>query len=63
MCVTDRMESCYGKLKEDVLSFGEKGQVVLFGDFNACVGRPVEVDDVIGVFGEDTCNASGNSPE
>ena len=26
---------------------------------NARVGRSVEVDDVIGMFGEDTCNASG----
>ena len=33
---------------------------VEFGDFNACVGRSVEVDDVIGMFGEDTCNASGS---
>ena len=54
------VESCYGRLKEDVLSFREKGQVVLLGDFNARVGRSVDVDDVIGMFGEDTCNASGN---
>ena len=54
------VESCYGKLKEDVLSFREKGQVMLLGDFNARVGRSVEVDDVIGMFGEDICNASGN---
>ena len=53
------MESCYGRLK-DVLSFREKSRVVLLGDFNANVGRSVEVDDVIGMFGEDTCNASGN---
>ena len=33
---------------------------MLLGDFNARVGRSVEVDDVIGMFGEDTCNASGN---
>ena len=32
------VESCYGRLKEDVLSFREKGQVVLLGDFNARVG-------------------------
>ena len=55
------VESCYGRLKKDVLSFREKGQVVLLGDFNALIGRSVEVDDVIGMFGEDTCNASGNS--
>ena len=53
------VESCYGRLK-DVLSFREKGQVVLLGDFNARVGRSVDVDDVIDMFGEDTCNASGN---
>ena len=29
-------------------------------DFNARVGGSVEVDDVIGKFGEDTGNASGN---
>ena len=32
---------------------------MLLGGFNARVGRSVEVDDVIGMFGEDTCNASG----
>ena len=55
------MESCYGRLKEDVLSFREKGQVVVLCDFDDRVGRSVEVDDVIGMFGEDTCNASDNS--
>ena len=34
--------------------------MVLLGDFNARVGKSVEMDDVIGMFGEDTCNASGN---
>ena len=48
------------RLKEDVLSFRQKGNVVLLGDFNARVGRSVELDDVIGMFGEDTCIASGN---
>ena len=33
---------------------------MLLGDFKARVGRSVEVDDVIGMFWEDTCNASGN---
>ena len=46
-------------LKEDVLTFKQKGKVVLRGDFNARVGRSSEVDDVIGMFGEETCNASG----
>ena len=54
------VDSCYERLKEDVLSFREKGKVVLLGDFNARDGRSVEIDDVIGMFGEDMCNASGN---
>ena len=54
------VDSCYDRLKEDVLGFREKGSVVLLGDFNARVGRSAGVDDVIGLFGEDTCNASGN---
>ena len=54
------VESCYGRHKEDVLCFIEKGQVVLLGDFNAHVGRSVDLDGVIGMFGEDTCNAGGN---
>ena len=53
------MDSCYERLKEDVLSFKEKGKVVLLGDFNAKVGRSVHIDDVIGMFGEDMRNASG----
>ena len=47
------------RLKEDVLTFRQKGKVVFFGHFNARVGRSVEVDNVIGMFGEDTCNGSG----
>ena len=54
------VDSCYERLKEDVLSFRDKGKVVLLGDFNARVGRCVQIDDVIGMFGEDMCNASGN---
>ena len=34
--------------------------MVLLGDFNARVGRSVEVGYVIGIFGEGVCNASGN---
>ena len=37
-----------------------KEEVVLLGDFNARVGSSSEVDDVIGMFGEETCNASGH---
>ena len=54
------MVSCYERLKEDVLSFREKGKVVLLGDFNARVGRSAQIDDVVGMFGENMCNASGN---
>ena len=54
------MDSCYERLKEDVLSFREKGKVVFLGDFNARVGRSAQLDDVVGMFGENTCNASGN---
>ena len=54
------MESCFERLKEDVLSFREKGKVVLLGDFNASVGRSAQIDDVVGMFGENTCNDSGN---
>ena len=54
------LDSTYDLLKEDVLNFKEKGKVVLLGDFNARVGKSVDIDDVIGMFGEDTCNASGN---
>ena len=51
------VDSCYNGFNEDVLAFKEKGTVVLLGDFNARVGRS---DDVVGVFGEDTCNVSRN---
>ena len=53
------VDACYVRLTEDVLTFTQKGKVLL-GDFNARVGRSVEVDDVIGMFREDACNASGN---
>ena len=54
------LDTCYERLKEDILSFREKAKVVLLGDFNARVGKAADDDDVIGKFGEDTCNASGN---
>ena len=40
--------------------FKEKGKVVLLGDFNARVGRSVQIDDIIGIIEKDTCNANGN---
>ena len=54
------MDSVYEQLKEDVLSFKQKGREVLLGDFNARVGKSVDVDDVIGMFGEDFCNGMGH---
>ena len=51
---------CNAALKEDVLGFKQKGTVVLLGDFNARVGRSTDVDDVVGMFGEESCNGSGN---
>ena len=46
----------------DILVVIEKkeGKVVLLGDFNARVGRSAQIDDMVGMFGENTCNASGN---
>ena len=32
----------------------------MLGDFNSSVGKSSQVDDEIGMFGEDTCIASGN---
>ena len=49
-------DDSYNLLKEGVLTFKQKGKVVLLGDFNARVGRSSEVD-VIGIFREETCNA------
>ena len=53
------MDACYKKLKEDVLIFKKKGRVMLLGDFNTRVGNASEIDDVIGMFGEDTSNNNG----
>ena len=44
-----------------MLSFKVKGKVVLKGDFNVRVGRFIQIDDIIGTFGENTCNASENT--
>ena len=41
------------EVKEDVLEFQQKGRVVLLG---ARVGRSTDIVDVMGTFGEDTCN-------
>ena len=42
-----------------MLRFKQKGRVVLLGDFNARVGKSVDVDDVIGMFGEDFLKGNG----
>ena len=54
------LDTCSERLKEDVFSFRGKGKVVLLGDFNVRVCKVANDDDVIGEFGEDTCNVSGN---
>ena len=54
------VEDSYSKLKEDVPGFMQKGRVVLLCNFKARVGRVTDVEDVIGMFGEGNCNASGN---
>ena len=45
-------------LKKMYLVLGRRER--LFCDINARAGRSVQIDDVIGIFGEDTYNASGN---
>ena len=57
VCVLPRDSACasviensYIKLKEDVLGFRR--------DFNVRVGKSTDDDDVIGMVGEETCNAS-----
>ena len=47
------IDNSYKKLKEDVLSFKQKGRVALLGDFNARVRRAGDVNDVNGMFGID----------
>ena len=44
------LDTCYERLKEDILSFRE------VGDLNARVVKAAADDDVFGKFGEDTCN-------
>ena len=54
------MDACYENLKEDVLSFKGKCKVMLLGDFNARLGGTAsEIDEVIGMFGEETSNNNG----
>ena len=53
------MDACYETLKEDVLIFKENGKVMLLGDFNARLGTASEIDEVIGMLGEETSNNNG----
>ena len=53
------IDDSYSLLRK-ILTFKQKGKIDLLGDFNARVGKSNEVDDVIGMFGEGACNASGN---
>ena len=53
------VKESYTSLKEDV-GFKQKGRVVLLGYFNARVLRSTDGNDVIRMFGEETCNTSGN---
>ena len=53
------LDDRYNLVKEDVLTFIQKEKVVL-GGFNARVRKSSVVDDVTGVFREETCNASGS---
>ena len=50
----------FNLLEEDICMFQSKGRVLLLGDFNARVGKSNEVGDVIGMFGEASCNSNGN---
>ena len=52
---TDR----FNLLEEDICMFQSKGRVLLLGDFNARVGKSNDLDDVIGMFGEASCNGNG----
>ena len=52
---TDR----FNLLEEDICTFQSKGRVLLLGDFNARVGKSNDLDDVIGMFGEASCNSNG----
>ena len=54
------LDDSYNLLEEDVLTSKQKEKVVALGDFNARVGKSGVVDHVIGMFGEETFNASGS---
>ena len=56
----DRVQECYEKLSLDISRFQSKGRIILLGDFNARVGKGLDSDDVVGLYGEDMCNCNGS---
>ena len=42
-----------------ISKFHSKGRVLL-GDFNTCVGKGLDSDDVVGLYEEDVCNSNGS---
>ena len=54
----NHVEECYEKLSVDISRFKSKGRVVPLGDFNACVGKGLDSDDVVGSFEEEVCNSN-----
>lgn len=52
-------ENNYNFLLDDVAGYQGKGRVMVLGDLNARVGSAIAPFDVIGQFGETTCNANG----
>ena len=51
----DCVQECYEKLSLDISRFQSKGRIILLGDFNARVGKGLDYDDVVGLYGEDMC--------
>ena len=56
----DRVHKCYEKLSLDISRFQSKSRIILLGDFNAHVGKGLDPDDVLGLYGEDMCNSNGS---
>ena len=54
------LQECYEKVNLDISRFQSKGRIILQGDFNARVGKGLDSDDVVGLYGEDMCNSNGN---
>ena len=47
----DRVQECYEKLSLDISRFRNKGRIILLGDFNARVGKGLDSDDIVGLYG------------